>query len=330
MVQHGAAQAGFDDVRAHLVACALDGATGRCPPHVAVMRLADGTPKLLTQPALDALCARLTAQLEAGERGDPQHTPAVLQVRRAHWGVGVPCRAPNHAPLCTSGWGCAVACPAGLVRLPAPLPLQAYVPPFLDLRYVASYTNDGLDTSCHTFQRRFSRRYLPYREPQQAPPPGLLTAGQCTVEQPQAEDGAPAAAEAVGVAGGLEAASGAPSDAVAPTRGAAPAEAAGAAAAGVASAGEQDQAGAEEEEVALDDAALADSERLLGRALGPVDPSLKMAARKAVHGLVQYVQKAHLLTLRGLAAEFVRDAQGHLWLLGPLRCDWASLIPGTR
>ena len=80
--------------------------------------------------------------------------------------------------------------------------------------------------------------------------------------------------------------------------------------------------------MALGDGALADSERLLDRALGPVDPSLKMAARKAAHGLVQYVQKAHLLTLRGLAVEFVRDAQGHLWLLGPLRCDWASLIPG--
>jgi hypothetical protein len=73
---------------------------------------------------------------------------------------------------------------------------------------------------------------------------------------------------------------------------------------------------------------LADSERSLARTLGPVDPSLKMAARKAVHAAVQYVQKAHLLTLRGLVCEFARDAQRHLWFLGPLRTDWASLIPG--
>ena len=83
VVQRGAAQSSFADMRAHLVACALDGATGRCPPFVAIMRLADGTPKLLSRAALDALCDRLAAQLEAGERGDPQHTPALLQVREA-------------------------------------------------------------------------------------------------------------------------------------------------------------------------------------------------------------------------------------------------------
>ena len=107
-------------------------------------------------------------------------------------------------------------------------------------------------------------------------------------------------------------------------RGAAPSGEATCGAAAPSEPGADDEA----EEVALGDGALADSERLLGRALGPVDPSIKMAASKAAHSLVQSVQKAHLLTLRGLAAEFVRDAHCHLWLLGPLRCDWASLIPG--
>lgn len=186
--------------------------------------------------------------------------------------------------------------------------MQAYVPPFLDLRYVANYTNDGAETSCHTFQRRFSRRYLPYREPAQAPQPGLLAMGQGAPEGVQPEAGT--------TAGTSSSASAAPTCEDA------------AAVGGVAAGGGADGAVEEEEEVALGDGALADSERLLDRALGPVDPSLKMAARKAAHSLVQYVQKAHLLTLRGLAAEFVRDAQGHLWLLGPLRCDWASLIPG--
>lgn len=91
VVQRGAAQASFADVRAHLVACALDGATARCPPFVAIMRLADGTPKLLSRAALDALCDRLAAHLEAGERGDPQHTPALLQVQkpRSGWVPGM-------------------------------------------------------------------------------------------------------------------------------------------------------------------------------------------------------------------------------------------------
>ncbi len=192
--------------------------------------------------------------------------------------------------------------------------VQAYVPPFLDLRYVANYTNDGAETSCHTFQRRFSRRYLPYREAAPVPQPGLLAVGHGAAEGVQAEV---AAADGSGGAAGA----GSAADAA---RGAAPSGEATCGAGAPSEPGADDEA----EEVALGDGALADSERLLGRALGPVDPSIKMAARKAAHSLVQYVQKAHLLTLWGLAAEFVRDAHGHLWLLGPLRCDWASLIPG--
>ena len=40
------------------------------------------------------------------------------------------------------------------------------------------------------------------------------------------------------------------------------------------------------------------------------------------------VQRAHLLTLRGLVCEFIRDSSGALYFLAPLRMDWASLIPG--
>lgn len=205
----------------------------------------------------------------------------------------------------------------------------------MDLRLVTTYTNDGAAVTCHTFQRRFSQRYLPLR--------------------PAAPDAAAPAAEAASQHA-LSAGSGV-----------------------------QGEQGEEGGEVALDEAALADSERRLADTLGPLDPCLKMAARKAAHALVgaaqlgepgwgccccvdggggsgllraphppaadphhphpptlaaaasalapaqvQYVQKAHLLTLRGLVCEFARGADGHLWLLGPLRADWASLIPGAE
>lgn len=54
-----------------------------------------------------------------------------------------------------------------------------------------------------------------------------------------------------------------------------------------------------------------------------------MQVRRAAHGVVQYVQKARGLTLRGLVCEFVRDAAGEVYFLGTLRTDWASLIPGV-
>lgn len=89
MVQRGAAHASIDSVRQHLLACAAcdggggDGGTaarGRPLPDVAVMRLADGLPKLLTRPAFEALCDRLAAAAAAGERCDPADTPCLLQV----------------------------------------------------------------------------------------------------------------------------------------------------------------------------------------------------------------------------------------------------------
>ena len=152
----------------------------------------------------------------------------------------------------------------------APPLLQAYTSPLLDLRFVTSYSNDGTHIACHTFQRRFSRRYLPQRDAAASP------------------RGEPSGA--AGAAGGAQ----------------------------------DGEEGAEQ----LGEGALADSERSLGLILGPVDPALKMTAGRAAHGVVQYVQKAHLLTLRGLVCEFVRDGEGHLWFLGPLRAEWASLIPG--
>lgn len=77
MVQRSAGRASLEDARQHLLACA----PGPAAPYAAIMRLADATPKLLTRPALDALCARLEAQAAAGGRGDPAHTPVLLQVR---------------------------------------------------------------------------------------------------------------------------------------------------------------------------------------------------------------------------------------------------------
>ena len=90
----------MDDARQHLLTCALD-ANGRFPPYVAIMRLADGLPKLLTRPALDALCIRLAAQLEAGAAapegagGAQGPMPCMLQVG----GHPVACRAPSRLGL---------------------------------------------------------------------------------------------------------------------------------------------------------------------------------------------------------------------------------------
>ena len=75
----------IEDIRQHLLTCALGG-NGRFPPYVAILRMEDGLPKLLTRPALDALCARLTMQPEAGAApagaaGIHWPVPCMLQVR---------------------------------------------------------------------------------------------------------------------------------------------------------------------------------------------------------------------------------------------------------
>jgi len=81
VVQRPAARASMEDVRAHLLSCAVD-ESGRYPPFVAIMRGADGLPKLLTRAALDALCERLGAGAEEGGSSvAAEGTPCVLQVR---------------------------------------------------------------------------------------------------------------------------------------------------------------------------------------------------------------------------------------------------------
>lgn len=132
-------------------------------------------------------------------------------------------------------------------------PRQAYVPPFLDLRYITSITNDGLEVSCQTFQRHFSRRYVPFR------PPGLppLPAGTLVGAASAAPAGAGAAAAAAAAAAQAE------EEAASPA---------------VDAAGLLDAA-AEGTDLQLDERVLADMERSLGRTLGPVDPGLKMQVR---------------------------------------------------
>lgn len=79
-----AGRSSMEEVRQHLLACAVD-ESGRCPQYVAIMRGPDGLPKLLTRPALDALCERLEGAAEAGEAsGRAEDAPCVLQVS---WGL---------------------------------------------------------------------------------------------------------------------------------------------------------------------------------------------------------------------------------------------------
>eukprot|EP00887_Chlorella_sp_A99_P006712 scaffold3.g6712.t1 len=250
VVQQPAVRTTLEEVRAHFLRSALAG-RGDC---MAIARMADGLPKLLSRQAFAELCARLEEQLAGGAAVLPEETPVLL---------------------------------------------QAWVPPCLDLRYVTSYSNDGADISCHTFQRLFSRRYLPWRAA-----PRLLPD---VLSEPAAAGVPPAAAATAAAATAADAAlppvdASAALDAVAEGGGSAT--------------------------TALGERELADMERSLDRALGPVDPALKMAMRKAAHGLVQYVQRAHLLTIRGLVCEFVRDSWGNIYFMGPLRVDWASVIPG--
>ena len=86
VVQRPAARTKMEDVRTHLLSCALDD-RGRYPQYVAVARSADGMPKLLTRANLDALCERMSAAAEAGD--EAEGAPCVLQVwQEGHEGGG--------------------------------------------------------------------------------------------------------------------------------------------------------------------------------------------------------------------------------------------------
>lgn len=192
-----------------------------------------------------------------------------------------------------------------------PVLLQAYFKPSLDLRFVTSFTNDGASVTCHTFQRRYSTRYLPFWGSSSPGALAMPSAGGITDCSPETPGVAAAVSEAgiVMVAGG--ALGSIASAACAP------------ALSQVQHRQKQHHPMAE-----LSERERVDLGRSPGPALGPVDPALKMALRKAAQGLVQYVQRAHLLTLRSLVCEFARDCSGTIHFLAPLRADWASIIPG--
>ncbi len=46
-------------------------------------------------------------------------------------------------------------------EIETPMVLQAFIQPWQDLRYVTTYINTGTAVTCHTFQRKYSRRYTP-------------------------------------------------------------------------------------------------------------------------------------------------------------------------
>lgn len=81
VVQRSAGHSSWDDVRVHLLSCALD-ENGRYPQFVAVMRGPDALPKLLTRAALDELCSRLDAAAKESEAsgGTVEGAPCTLQV----------------------------------------------------------------------------------------------------------------------------------------------------------------------------------------------------------------------------------------------------------
>lgn len=44
-------------------------------------------------------------------------------------------------------------------EIETPSVLQAFIQPYQDLRYITTYINAGTTVACHTFQRKYSRRY---------------------------------------------------------------------------------------------------------------------------------------------------------------------------
>ncbi|MEW5310692.1 MAG: hypothetical protein WDW38_002463 [Sanguina aurantia] len=65
-------------------------------------------------------------------------------------------------------------------------------------------------------------------------------------------------------------------------------------------------------------------QRALENDQGPVEPVTAMQLRKLTTHIVQYIEKAHTLTLGGLVCEYIRDVSGKVYLLSVLRTEWAS------
>lgn len=139
-----------------------------------------------------------------------------------------------------------------------PTVLQAFIQPFLDMRYVTTYINNGTSVVCHTFQRKFSRRYSP------------LVANTAAGGDKEASDLINASGEYA----------------------------------------QAQRAEIEQQE-------------------GAVDHVLKMQFRRLTQHLVNYIERAHGLTLGGIVCEYIRDANGKPYLLAILRTEWASNAAGN-
>lgn len=61
---------------------------------------------------------------------------------------------------------------------------------------------------------------------------------------------------------------------------------------------------------------------------GAVEPALKMQLRKLTAHLVKYIQRAHGLTLGSVVCEYIRDADGKIYLTSILRTEWTSNAMG--
>ncbi|GFH10410.1 uncharacterized protein HaLaN_05717, partial [Haematococcus lacustris] len=61
---------------------------------------------------------------------------------------------------------------------------------------------------------------------------------------------------------------------------------------------------------------------------GAVEPGLKMQLRKLTAHIVKYIERAHGLTLGGLVCEYIRDADGKVFLMSVMRTEWTSTAGG--
>ncbi|KAL6756783.1 hypothetical protein V8C86DRAFT_2641239 [Haematococcus lacustris] len=142
-------------------------------------------------------------------------------------------------------------------EIETPSVLQAFVQPYQDLRYVTTYINTGNTVTCHSFQRKYSRRYTPM---------SAASAAQIDVRDADI----------------------------------------------ILAVGED-----------------ADARRAeIDNHQGAVEPGLKMQLRKLTAHIVKYIERAHGLTLGGLVCEYIRDADGKVFLMSVMRTEWTSTAGG--
>lgn len=250
--------------------------------------------------------------------------------------------------------------PPGAALPGAPAVLQAAVSARLDARYVAVYVNDGRTPTVAAYARRYSRRYVPARDPppwdRSGPrgPDGRALGGTAAGSRADrvslfdhgdrlasyygssaASVGAPPAGAAAGDGAQPGPDGGIVSPVAQPPQ---PLQGRGSNAAVFGLHGTSSLLPAEVAEAGGEGAGGADG-ALVGKpnaidlpegGSSEVDPGLRSALRRELQRVVRFVQRAHKATIKTLAAEFVRGPDDKPTMLCVLHAEWAAApLPGS-